>query len=289
MYLKKLIKKYSNRNFILRSESGFTIMEITIGAALMGIVLLGGMQLFSQVNNVKKRGENFLKRSDFNAAFTQFVGSGKGCSELIGHTIGSTFADIEISNWSYLGASSIKATDMIDGIKVVSLAARQSLASDLPTVKIAADILKKTMVEVKIVLKQKGVEKTHYYNIPVLSLASGEVKLCSSNKSVAQICNTMLGTYDATTNNCIVANSCQLRGTYKTLTCTPVPSDGSDCDLLYGLAESNIYTTVESCPTGSVPTVTGLTNWNHSVSCGKKCSQTITNTVTWFSCLECAP
>ena len=289
MYLKRLFKKIINPRNILVSDSGFTIMEVTIASALMGIVLLGGMQLFSQVNSVKSRGENFLKRSDFNAAFSQFVASGKGCSDLIGRTIGDTFAEMEISNWNYLGATSLKAGDKVDGITVLSLEARQSLGANLPTVQIGTDNLKKTMVEIRLKLSQKGAIKTHYYNVPVLSLGTGEVKLCSSNKNVAEICNTMLGTYDPATNNCIVANSCQLRGTFKTLSCAPAPADGSDCDLLYGVGESNIYTTVESCPIGSISTVTGVINWNHTVSCGKKCTQTVTNTVTWFSCLECAP
>ncbi|MCF8059073.1 MAG: prepilin-type N-terminal cleavage/methylation domain-containing protein [Bacteriovoracaceae bacterium] len=272
---------------LLNSSSGFSLVEIMVAAGLIGIVALGSVNLSGQLSNVKKRGENFIERNDFTGALSRYIYSGKGCSDLVGTTVGGSLSDIVFSNWSYLGSSSLETGQKIEGMEVVSLQARQDLSSTLPKIKVGADELLKTTLEVQMVLKQDKRETSHFYTVPVLSKPSGEIITCNESKDVAEICNALLGTYDATNNRCNVADSCLLKGTYKTLTCSPVPADGSSCSADYGLEENNPFTGAVSCPTGSSASQTGIVTWNHSVSCGKKCTQTITNVARWFTCLEC--
>jgi prepilin-type N-terminal cleavage/methylation domain-containing protein len=270
-----------------KSSSGFSLVEVMVAAALIGIVALGSMNLSGQLSSVKKRGENFVKRNDFTGALSRYIYSGKGCSDLVGMTVGTTLANVTFSNWNYLGAASLATGQNIEGIEIISLQARQDLSSSLPKIKVGTDDLLKTTLEIEMILRQGKRETSHFYTVPVLSRATGEIITCNESKDVAEICNALLGTYDAANNKCNVAESCLLKGTYKTLTCSPTPSDGSPCSSDYGVSEDNPFTGAGSCPTGSSASQTGIVTWNHSVSCGKKCTQTITNVARWFTCLEC--
>jgi type II secretory pathway pseudopilin PulG len=257
---------------------GFSLAEVMVAAGLIGIVALGAINLSSQMMTVQKRGKNFLSRNDFMSSFSRYLYSGNGC-------FNGTASTVDLPAWKYLGASGLSEGDKAENITITNFKATQNLASSLPRVQVGSDNLIKTSLEIAISLVQEGRTTNHFYTLPVLSLPSGEVKLCNESKDAAQVCNAMLGNYDSSTNSCIVSNSCLLKGTYKTLSCTPTHATG--CSMDYGDNVANQYTGATSCPTGSIPSQTGIINWNHSVSCGKKCTITISNTATWFTCLEC--
>ena len=277
-----LLQKISN-------EKGFSLAEVMVSAGLIGIIAMMAIKISSQITTVQKRGENFVERNDFTGAFSRYLYSGKGCSDLVGQTVGSTLQDVSFSNLNYLGMGTLASGSEVGGpsFTVVSLQARQNLSASLPDVKVGADTFKKTSLEIEMVLRMDKRQTSHFYNVPVVSRTTGEIMLCNESKNVAEICNALLGTYDAANDRCNVAESCILKGTYKTLECSPVPSDGSGCSNNYGPEEVNPFTGAVSCPTGSTPSQTGIVNWNHSVSCGKKCTQTINNVARWFTCLEC--
>lgn len=280
-------KKQPNLRKTILNNSGFSLVEIMVAAGLIGIVALGAMNLAGQLNQVQHRSEDFLERNDLISTFTRYIYSTKGCDDLIDQTVSSTPSPINFPSWTFGGVSGLSggSTFYNNQLTITELNATQDVSAALPRVKVGANTYVKTSLDIELVITQNGRARSHFYNLPVLSTNAGQIKLCNENKSAAEVCSAMLGTWNPTTNTCDVADSCLLKGTYKTLECSPVP--GSGCSLDHGPDENNPYTGATSCPTGSTATQTGIVNWNHTVSCGKKCSQTIANTARWFSCLDC--
>lgn len=277
--------KKKNLTVFLRKSYGFSMIEIMVATGLIGIVALGAMNLAGQLNQVQRRSKDFLRRNDLVSALTRHIYSTKGCEDLTGQTIPSTPTAINLPQFTFGGMPGFSEGGTLENIRIDNFRASQDLAASLPRVQIGGNTLVKTSLNIELTLTQDGRTMSHYYNVPVLSLNSGEVRLCSDTKDAAEVCTAMLGTFNAATNSCDVADSCLLKGTYKTLECSPVVASG--CSLDHGVAENNPYTSGTSCPAGSTPNQTGIINWNHTVSCGKKCTQTINNTARWFTCLEC--
>lgn len=270
---------------LLDSHKGFSLVEIMIAMGLLGIVALGAVNLAGQLTQVQKRGNNFLARNDLTSALTRHIYSSKGCQDLVGQTFTAAPATVDFPGFTFGGLAGLSEGSALGNLTVSNLKATQDLSAGLPKVKVGADNLTKTTLSIELSVTQDGRTMNHYFNVPVLSLAGGEVKLCNEIKNAAEVCTAMLGTYNAATNTCDVADSCLLKGTYKTLNCSPVVATG--CSLDHGPDVLNPLTGATSCPAGSTPNQTGIINWNHTVSCGKKCTQTINNTARWFSCLQC--
>lgn len=274
-------------NFIqeFKNSHGFSMIEIMVAAGLIGIVALGAMNLAGQLNQVQRRGKNFLLRNDMVSALTRHIYSSKGCDDLTGQVITAAPIAINLPGFTFGGMAGLSEGTNLKNINITNFKATQDLAATLPRVQIGGQTLVKTSINLELTVTQDDRTMSHYYNIPVLSLGTGEVRLCSDTKDAAEVCTAMLGTYNAATNSCDVADSCLLKGTYKTLECSPVVASG--CSLDHGDNVNNPYTSATTCPAGSTPNQTGIINWNHTVSCGKKCTQTINNTARWFTCLEC--
>lgn len=285
-----LSSRSSFKNFIeilKRDQSGFSLAEVMVAAGIVGIIALASANLAGNLGSIKKRGNDFVDRFELLDAISSYVYSGKGCNDLVGQSVSSSYGAVTFPSWSYKDLSGLSSGQEVDGFTITQMRARQDLSSSLPKVTVSGVEYLKTALDLEIVLTKGSTSSNHHYNIPVLSTSAGAVSFCSQTKDAAEICNSLLGTYNAATNSCDVAESCLHKGTYKTLTCTPTPADGSDCSETYGPAEKNSYSGGFSCPSGATATQTGTINWNHTVSCGKKCTQTITNTVLWFTCLEC--
>jgi type II secretory pathway pseudopilin PulG len=271
----------------INTNKGFSLAELMVSAGLLGGLALVVMTLGDQFNTTKKRGENLVKIVDLSNALNRFVYSSQGCNEFIGKVISNTPEDFTINSWNYLGASRLAATDSIEGIRVLSMQARQSLDASLPRIRSGTRDLIKTSLQLEIVLENEGREIKNFYHLPVLSRPSGRIESCDVMQTIADICNTLLGNFNPTTQRCELENTCLLRGTYKTLSCYSSNGSNQPCSEDYGLDENNIFTSDLTCPAGSTAAQTGIHAWNHTVSCGKKCTITVSNTATWFTCLEC--
>lgn len=117
-------------------------------------------------------------------------------------------------------------------------------------------------------------------DVPVYLNGAGQVAKCQIEIQEPDICQMIGSTYNATTNNCVPKTQCQVKGSFVTSTCSP---GYAGC---YPGAP-NPVTGGFNCPSNAVATKTGQFSQSFQVSCGKKCTQTITNTIRFYLCMAC--
>ncbi|MCO4754557.1 MAG: hypothetical protein KC478_08735, partial [Bacteriovoracaceae bacterium] len=107
----------------------------------------------------------------------------------------------------------------------------------------------------------------------------------ASTLSTADMCEMMNMGFDSATGRCEPRNTCEVLGTFTTLSCMPA---GFACQWSTPSADSlNPLTGGRNCPTGSTPSVTSQFSHNVDVATGKKSTQTVTNTELYYVCLKC--
>ncbi len=269
---------------IFSNERAFSLAEVMVAAGLLGVVALGSMQIFQQINRANSRGKNINDLIGFNSAFERYVYGPKICDEVRNKTFSTSYANASFTQWSYGGQSSISSGSKLGSIEITSFKAKIDLSSSLPSISVSGETLKKTMLQLEVGVKAGKKNNNYYYNIPVLSTGAGLVKYCKEIKNAVEICNALLGEFDTTSGRCKHSNACQVRGTYITVTCSP---SHHGCHSAYGSSTVNPLTGGSNCPSGSLASETAAVEWNHNVDCGKKCTDTVINTAKWFTCLEC--
>lgn len=118
-------------------------------------------------------------------------------------------------------------------------------------------------------------------DVPVyVNPATGQIMKCQVEIQEADICQMIGSVYDADSNNCVPQTQCQVKGAYATSQCSP---GYSGC--YSGMP--NPVTGGFGCPSNTVATQTGQFSQTFNVSCGKKCSYDVTNTVKFYLCMAC--
>ena len=276
-YMKKLFKLALN-------SDGFSLAEVIVAAGLVGVVGLGAMQLVGQINSVSSRSRVLNDTMNFSSSLGRYIYGPKACDEFRGKTFTSAYTNITLDEWKYEGKSPIGTGETFGALTLSSLRAKLDTTVGLPKITVSGVELTKTMLLIDIGLTAANKTSNSFYNIPVLADASGIVRYCGEMKDSVEICNSILGVFDTTTGQCKVAEACQIKEAYKLISYIP---SSYGCSPTYGLTTDNPLTGATNCPTGSVASQTGVQTWNHSVSCGKKCTATIVNTAQWYTCLEC--
>lgn len=299
---------------ILRSNLGFSMVEISVAMGLLGLASLAVMNLSDQVNTSTRTAEMMLSKSQFASALGGYLYSAKACNEMKGMSgFSTTPKEIVLDDWEVAGIGATQA-EMMKGIgagkkfknfELRSLRAVMEMGGSLPIVNIAqpngAPSIPhtKTFLNVTAVLavahkgpKTPEADKRTYeyfFNIPVLAKAGGVIGACSEEKSIQETCASMKGIYDEATKQCNLERTCMLQGAYQEKYC----SHGSPqvCNSSGGATTNNPYTTAPSCPSGSQRIQTGTKTWSHLGTCsGKKCDPpTLTATLAYYSCLKCPP
>ena len=268
----------------LFKENAFSLAEVLIAAGLLGVISLGGLQVFEQIHRAETRGRNLNDLINFNSAFERYVYGPTICDEIRDQTFSTTYADISFSRWNYAGVGTIVSGTKIESLNLTSFQAKIDLSNTLPKIVVSGASYIKTMLNIMLSVKSGKRTNSYYYNIPVLATDIGVVKYCKETKNAVEICNSMLGEFDSVTGRCRHSNSCLLRGTYMSIQCSP---SNYGCSPLYGASTVNPLTGASNCPSGSIGVTSGDMTWNHTVPCGKKCTQGIRNNVRWITCLEC--
>lgn len=276
--MKNLLKSF------LKSSSGFTLAEVMVATGLIGVVGLGAMQLIGQINSVSSRSRVLNDTMSFSSSLGRYIYGPKACDEFRGKTLTAAYTDITLDQWKYEDKTPIGQDSVFGSITLSSLKGKVDTTAGLPQITVASELLTKTMLLIEVGLTAGNKTAKSYYNIPVLTNDTGVVKFCGEMKDAVEICNSMLGVFDAATGKCKVEEVCQVRGSYKLISCAPA---SYGCSATYGTTTNNPLTGSTTCPVGSVASQTGIQTWNHSVSCGKKCTATVVNTAQWFTCMEC--
>lgn len=281
---------------ILRSSLGFSMVEITVAMGLLGLATLAVVNLSENVNTSTRRAETLLSKSQFASSLGNYLYSANACKELqdMPAFTGSNPVEMALQKWS-TGESPepLKAGKEFKNFKLKSLTASLSTEPNLPTITIGSNVYTKNFVNVVAVIQMKkkaGVdydadpqqikEEKYFFNVPVLTTASRAVWKCAEEKSAAETCSAMRGEFNETSGECKLAETCQMQGTFARCTGGTCPGTSP---------VNNQFTNSTSCPSNSMPIVTGNRQWQHTGTCsGKKCKPpTINNTYTYHSCLQC--
>lgn len=273
-------------NKLSHKTAGFSLMEVMVSVALVGGLALGLVKFMGNMSDVQQRSSNAITRDQFANNMGQYIYTPMGCEDLKGQRFNSSDKAINLTRWKVFGLASIATGTKLKGFDIAKLEGEQDLSPTLPRVTIGGQTLIKTILKVNLLLSTEGKTKKFFFNIPVLSDTGGTVRFCNADQSLRETCVLMKGTYNEATGACDVDKTCQFKGTYITLSCSP---SNYGCSMSEGAAKPNEYTTGFSCPVPSIAHNTSNKSWNHSASCGKKCSVTIQNTMNWYTCLVCPP
>jgi hypothetical protein len=148
--------------------------------------------------------------------------------------------------------------------------------------------------------------KPKFIDIPVLT-AGGRIVACGMNAGLDEelTCTQIGSVWDASRNVCEPREQCNLRGTYTQWTCSPAYGGcGGNVSNLIGGSPGGIggggkspatvggipnpVTGQLNCPPRATPEISGVREATYVISCGKKCSQTITETTRFYVCMECS-
>lgn len=290
---------------ILRSNLGFSMVEVSVAMGLLGLASLAVMNLADNVTTSSRRAETILSKSQFASALGTYIQSARACNEMKGtlpaFNTGKT--SIQFQDWKVLGVKENPTTPggiypgkEFKNFRIKSLTGSMDLAAaNLGTVRISGVDYKKAFLNIEMIIEtthdlKKTVDGTsvgkrdnaYTFNVPVIADNTGKVRFCAEEKNMQEACTTMGGTFSG--GQCVMNKSCKLQGTYRILTCTP-----HTCSLAEGPTVGNpMAGGAVGCPSG-MGVQTGYKEWPSTAPCsGKKCTPIpVTNRMSWYSCLDC--
>lgn len=285
-------------------QQGFSLVEMMVAMGLISLAGVAVMSLSDNVNNNTVKAEAMMSKAQFASALGQHLGSSMGCEEVMNDTMpmGQTSStEMVLSMWDVRNKQGQKVNLQKDvefsHFKVKSLKGYLQPATGgatLPEVNIGGTLYRKTQARIDLVLTvpmnsardytKATRDYTYHYSVPVLVTTAGRIEKCDEEKSLSEACTAMQGNWNSTLETCELNTTCKLKGTFQQLTCTP---SRYGCSTLNGTSRVNDLTGSYSCPDGLDPEETGRFTWEHQASCGKKCEEDITNTMKWYSCLDC--
>lgn len=268
-----------------------SMVELSVALGLVGIAALGVATIISGMGGSSKEAEAMTAKTELASSLGVYLYSRVGCEDLKGETYSGSDASIELSKWNYEGITSYKDNTKMKHFEMEKLKAHLVLTPDLPVVTMtyadgSTKDLKKTLLKVTASLKMRGRDYAHAFNVPVLVNSENQVEFCGDEKTIAETCTSLRGTFDPATGLCVLKETCMAYGSYTVLSCYP-EFTGVACDNSRGVSQVNPLTGTLGCPGGSTATATGADNWNIQRDCGKKCTADINHTIGYFSCLKC--
>lgn len=285
---------------ILRNAQGMSMTESALAVGLVGMGALAAASLSGNLTGMVQKSEAIVASSQFASAFGSYLYTSAGCDAIRAQTsYTETPAPLSITNWKYMGLDSFQGGYGADGLKITKTkyfdiqtleASYEPLDANAPTVKAfeggSAVDMAKSILKIRLVLMNGKKPSEYYFNIPVLrNLSTGAVGYCSDEKTIAETCASLQGTYDPSLpegERCKISDGCKVKGYYQT--CAP---SGPGCQVFGMENQVNPFTHGPSCPVGSVATLTHRSTFMNREPSGKKASVEVPYTKTWYSCLEC--
>ncbi len=296
-----MIQKFSFFSFLFRrqGQAGMTMAEMGITMALIGLGALGAASLSGNMNTGSKKIQGMVAVNTFASSLNAYLYSSLGCEDLknVG-ALSDTPKEIVLTLWNYQGMTRFEGGTHSDGKKktntlnfeISSLTGYYETSTPPTQIKDASDtLLTKSILKVKAILKVGKKPLEYVYNVPVLVSPSNAVSYCSDEKNLAETCAAAQGKYNASTKECDLGSACKIKDTWNELRCSSSKSSKPPCSPIFGPSKVNQYTNGFSCPAGSTQTISQTESWVSQRKCGKKCTENISNTMTWAICLECPP
>jgi hypothetical protein len=291
-----MIQKFSFFSFFrnLKGQAGMSMAEMGITMGLVGLGALGAASLSGNMQTGSRKIQGMVAVNTFASSLNSYLYSSLGCEDLkqVG-ALSDQPKEIKLSLWNYQGitlfqggydSANKKLTPTIN-FDIASLTAYYETDPTPAQVKDSTDqLLTKSILKLKAVLKVGKKPLEYVYNVPVLVSPSNVVAYCSDEKNLAETCAAAQGKYNAATKECELGNSCKIKDTWNQLWCDKPP-----CSPIFGASKTNQYTGGFSCPSGSTQTISQVEQWISQRKCGKKCTEDIHNKMTWAICLECPP
>lgn len=286
-------------NKILKNSLGMSMMEMVVGGAVAGAAALGAASLMGGMSGSTRDAEMVIEKTQFASALGVYLNSNGGCGELTTKlgALSLDAQDLVLSQWKFRGQEwGLKSppekkwfsTKYKDDLILESLTAKLEIApSAMQTVSINGEVLKKNLLRVRAVVQMEKRDYPHEYVIPVLLTPSLGLRFCGNDKSMAETCGSLGGTFDETTSECKLKETCQVQGSFTLLSCAPYVGNAPYCDTSKGDTTNNPVTGSPTCPGDSKPISTGGEVWTNSRSCGKKCTMDVSNTLGFFTCMHC--
>ena len=275
--------------------------EMTITMALIGLGALGAASLSGNMATGSKKIQGLVAVNNFASSLNAYLYSSMGCEDLkaVG-ALTSTPQEIALTLWNYQGITRFeggydgagKPKTTTRNFTIDSLTGFYDMEAVPATIKdTTGHDLKKGVLKLKARLKVGNKPYDYVYNVPVLvDSTNSQVSYCSDEKSVAETCAAAQGLYNPTTKQCDLGSTCRVKDTWNRLTCNAIDhtdKTGFSCSPIFGASKVNRYTSTYTCPLGSVEMESQTTSWVSQRDCGKKCTQSINNTMVWKVCLEC--
>lgn len=282
----------------LRKNAGFTMTEILVATGIMAI--LAGL-FASSILDLKTSESEFADKNDallfVNSLSTTLLGSQNKCTSLItglrlpapgAQPIPFTINGYQGygSNGTTLGAGSIiTGTAANIGLRLKRLNISAKNISDTNVTSNGVNYIRRVAV-ITISLERRARKTSNtfiplpvrFIEFPVYVTATNRIASCQLEMQPNDICQMIGSTF--TGGACKPAAQCQLKGTFVTSTCSPA----------YGGCPASVLNPVTggaNCPAGTTATKTGQSSGTFRVSCGKKCSYNVTNSVEFYICMQC--
>jgi prepilin-type N-terminal cleavage/methylation domain-containing protein len=297
---------------IFKNQKGFSLAEIMISMGLLGMVAFASMSLMDMETKTEKTIDKGAETMMFLSGIGKYIGTGPGCIELAGRNLTGGWQVFTINNYDGYGsndgnagtAQAIGAGFEIieDYTELTSLHYRRKPGGFARDKFIQGNAKRERILQIRLRVRtaQRGaniaagnsVNKEYFFELPVLTGVGNVIESCTVGMSVDEVCSALQLVHDNLTGVCVAngGSSCVYRGTYIDVTCAP---GGYACTPSFpypaGTVRNNPFTGGQSCPANSVGVRTGTFSSSRSVSCGKKCSVTVTTTENYFTCLDCPP
>lgn len=280
----------------LKTQAGLSLVEMTIVLGLVGIAGLGVATIMGGAADTVKSAEARVAKVEFASALGIYLSSRLGCQDLksasllSGDTYSSTDSDMKLTGWNYQGITSMESNTKMRYFSLEKLMGRVDLSPGLPVIEMtysdgSTKNLMKTMLTVTAMLKMGNNNYKHEFHIPVMMDSANKVELCGDERTLAETCTALNGTFIPSTSQCTFDQTCAIQGSYTTLSCFPRFTGG--CDTSRGTPQTNPVTNTFGCPLGSSAVATGADTWTIQRDCGKKCTADINNTLGYYTCLKC--
>lgn len=278
---------------------GFTLVEVLVAVGIL--VLVAGL-FASSVLDLKVSENEFTDKNDallfVNSLTTALLENQNTCSGFIsGKNLpapGAAAIPFSITAYSGYGGNGgpIEAGSIITGtaanpsLRVRSLSINAKNVPDTTVTSGGVNFLRRIAV-LTISLERRNRKISgqfipladRFIEFPVYVNSGGVMSSCQLEMQPADVCQ-MIGATVAS-GACKPAFQCQLKGTYVQSTCSPAYS-GCPANTI------NPVTGGANCPPDATATQTGVTSGTFTVSCGKKCSYDVTNTMTFWICMRCS-
>jgi prepilin-type N-terminal cleavage/methylation domain-containing protein len=319
---------------MIKSEKGFSLIELVIGLTVLSLISVAVgtsfLNIFSNQQNVANQStvtgidsalSNYFKSSEFCASSLENLSVTGSKQRLVVkgfEGMGSTGADLE--SGSLIGGQVLLANVTIRYNS--SIPAVDTYFNGATARARAVDI--SYNFKTRKAFAEKGASysaitddpnawlarKEHTVLVPV-KIQGGRIVSCDGANSPESACAAVGGSWIA--GKCEPKASCVYKGTFISWSCSGVRSDTvcgdtfqgilNDLDAIDGDDGASIQGTIVknptnggvtnprtgafSCPDGSTKTFTGRDTHQYTLSCGKKCSYTVTQAADFFSCRKC--